>query len=106
MKLGIFTELYQRGGIDTFIINLMNAWPEQDSLALIANTSYPAIDAIAAQVMRPLDIVQYTAAADPALARVGGFSRICVVWASPATRYTQLIADAVGLRGMLHSVGL
>lgn len=106
MKLGIFTELYQRGGIDTFIINLMNAWPEQDSLALIANTSYPAIDAIAAQVMRPLDIVQYTAAADPALARVGGFSRILRRVASPATRYTQLIADAVGLRGMLHSVGL
>jgi L-malate glycosyltransferase len=38
MKILLFTELYKKGGVDTFLVNLINSWPNQnDNFLLISN---------------------------------------------------------------------
>ena len=47
MKIIIFTEIYARGGVDTFLINLINNWPDKnDNFIIIYNNNYPGIDFI------------------------------------------------------------
>ena len=42
MKIGIFNENSLVGGVDTFILNLINAWPVQnDDFTIICNNSHP-----------------------------------------------------------------
>lgn len=47
MKICFFTENYYKGGLDTFLINLINAWPEvDDELTLICNGTHPGLETI------------------------------------------------------------
>ncbi|QWD34018.1 glycosyltransferase family 4 protein [Polynucleobacter paneuropaeus] len=51
MKILIFTEIYDCGGIDTFISNLINEWPESsDCFHIVSNFNYPGIDVIRSEV--------------------------------------------------------
>ena len=51
MKIVLFTEIYNCGGIETFISNLLNNWPDpNDDFVLIANNNYPGLSIIARQV--------------------------------------------------------
>ena len=60
MKICFFTENYYKGGLDTFLINLVNAWPDAtDELTLVCNGSHPGIDTIAEKTKRPLKIERY-----------------------------------------------
>ena len=44
MNILIMTEIYDSGGIDTFIVNLINNWPnETDTFTLITNHNYPGL---------------------------------------------------------------
>ncbi len=60
MKVCFFTENYYKGGLDTFLINLMSAWPDRgDNLTLVCNASHPGIDHINAETLRHINFVQY-----------------------------------------------
>jgi glycosyltransferase involved in cell wall biosynthesis len=60
MKICLFTENYYKGGLDTFIINLINAWPDvKDDLTLVCNGSHPGLKTIAKKARRPVKIERY-----------------------------------------------
>ncbi len=54
MRICLFTESYFTGGLDTFIINLINHWPDDnDQITLICNESHPGLEVIRKRVNRP-----------------------------------------------------
>lgn len=60
MKIGFFTENYYKGGLDTFLVNLFNAWPEEkDELVLLCNSTHPGIETIKAKVGRQFSVSEY-----------------------------------------------
>jgi glycosyltransferase involved in cell wall biosynthesis len=60
MKICIFTENHLKGGVDTFLINLVNAWPESsDRLILMCNSSHPGLETISKKVRRSFTIKKY-----------------------------------------------
>lgn len=60
MKICFFTENYYKGGLDTFLINLFNAWPDpKDDLTLVCNGSHPGLETISAKTVRPITIKKY-----------------------------------------------
>ena len=60
MKILIFTEIYDSGGIDTFIINLINNWPEtNDEFILISNEDYPGLINIKNRVSKSVSFQGY-----------------------------------------------
>jgi L-malate glycosyltransferase len=47
MRVCIFVDSYHKGGVDTFILNLLQSWPNKnDNFILLHNESYPSIDKI------------------------------------------------------------
>ena len=60
MKICFFTENYHKGGLDTFLINLFNSWPElHDELILVCNSTHPGIETILKKTTRPLLLKKY-----------------------------------------------
>jgi glycosyltransferase involved in cell wall biosynthesis len=60
MKICFFTENYYKGGLDTFLINLFNAWPgSQDELTLVCNGSHPGLEIISEKTVRQIKIKRY-----------------------------------------------
>jgi glycosyltransferase involved in cell wall biosynthesis len=60
MKICFFTENYHKGGLDTFLINLIDSWPESgDALTLVCNGTHPGIETIMSKTSRPLAMVRY-----------------------------------------------
>lgn len=61
MKICFFTENYYKGGLDTFLINLFNAWPDlKDELTLVCNNTHLGLETIAEKTVRPITIKKYT----------------------------------------------
>lgn len=57
MKILFLTENYYRGGLDTFLIGLINHWPySEDELFLTCNKSHPGLEIIRARLKRPCKI--------------------------------------------------
>lgn len=53
MKLCIVTENDYKGGLDTFIVALVNAWPDDDArLTLVCNETHPGLKTIRARAHR------------------------------------------------------
>ena len=45
MKILIFTENNRSGGMDTFIVNLINYWPsKEDRFTIICNNNHPGLE--------------------------------------------------------------
>ena len=60
MKICFFTENYYKGGLDTFLINLVNAWPDvNDELTLVCNGTHTGLETIIEKTSRPLEIKKY-----------------------------------------------
>jgi glycosyltransferase involved in cell wall biosynthesis len=60
MKICFYTENYYRGGLDTFLINLINSWPEErDDIFLVCNGTHLGLDSIKEKVKRPFHIIRY-----------------------------------------------
>ena len=61
MNICFFHENYYIGGMDTFFINLFNAWPnENDNLTLTCNYSHPGLEIIESKTTRKLTIFRYS----------------------------------------------
>lgn len=60
MTICLFTENYQRGGVDTFIINFINNWPNlSDTFVLVCNEDHPGLQDIRERLHRPCRIVTH-----------------------------------------------
>ncbi len=60
MNICFFTENFYKGGLDTFIINLFNAWPEsKDNLTLVCNSNHPGLETIKEKTYRSIKIKKY-----------------------------------------------
>jgi len=60
VKICFYTESYYKGGLDTFLINLFNAWPdEKDELTLVCNESHAGLVTIDEKTIRPIKIDRY-----------------------------------------------
>ena len=61
MKICFFTENYYKGGLDTFLINLFNAWPDShDKLTLVCNSTHSGLETIIEKTIRPINIKRYS----------------------------------------------
>ena len=60
MNICLFTEVHLKGGVDTFLINLVNAWPDKnDNLTLVCNSSHPGLDTFTEKIRRKVKIQTY-----------------------------------------------
>ena len=60
MKICFFTENYYKGGLDIFLINLINTWPDvNDKLTLVCNESHPGLETISKKINRPVRVKRY-----------------------------------------------
>lgn len=59
MKIAILTENYHKGGLDTFIINLINSWPNRDDFYLISNEEYPGLDYVYDKTNGNINLIKY-----------------------------------------------
>jgi len=61
MNICFFTENHYKGGLDTFIINLINKWTENnDILTLVCNKSHPGLNNIEDKIYRSITIKKYS----------------------------------------------
>lgn len=60
LKVLFFTENTHQGGLDSFFVNLVNHWPNQDDeLIFICNASHPGIETIKSRLARPCNVVPH-----------------------------------------------
>lgn len=60
MKIIFFMEGYYRGGVVTFLINLINNWPiVSDELVLICNENNPGIGEFEKRIIRPCKVIKH-----------------------------------------------
>lgn len=60
MKIIIFIENNQKGGLDTFSSTLINHWPNQtDSFTVISNISHPGNEGLRKSIIRPCEFVSH-----------------------------------------------
>ena len=60
MNICFFTENYRKGGVDTFLINLFNAWPDtEDKITLICNDTHAGLETILGRTVYPIKIKTY-----------------------------------------------
>ena len=58
MRIALFTENYYVGGLDTYIITLINNWPnEDDQFILICNKSHPGINRYENEIKRDVEFI-------------------------------------------------
>jgi L-malate glycosyltransferase len=106
VKVALFTELYQRGGVDTFISTLINAWPAAaDSFVLVANDTYPSLATIQERLGRPCEVVTYPGVVNPDLAGLGGLQNALRRIVSPVLRYAQIVLNAIRFRRFWSQTG-
>jgi len=61
MKIVLFTENYYKGGLDTFIISLINNWPNKnDHIELICNYDHPGNETYNSQIKRNFLLTTYS----------------------------------------------
>ena len=60
MKILFFTENIYRGGLDSFLIYLINHWPiKEDKIQLICNASHPGISDIKRALVRQCEVIPH-----------------------------------------------
>jgi L-malate glycosyltransferase len=60
MKILVFMENNQYGGLDTFSSTLLNAWPDSDDhFVFICNASHPGIHVLQTSIKRPCDFIAH-----------------------------------------------
>mgnify|MGYP001367111045 FL=1 len=60
MKICFFTEIYFKGGLDTFLINIFNSWPvKDDQIFLVCNASHSGIDNIIQKSPKEISVNKY-----------------------------------------------
>lgn len=59
MKIGFFLQNSKKGGLDTFVLNLLKNWPEKDDLTLFCNSSHPGLEYLQENVPKSVTVLSY-----------------------------------------------
>lgn len=59
MKIAFFLENIQVGGLDTFIVNLLNNWDSEDELVLICNSSHPGLELLKSKLDNKIKVMEH-----------------------------------------------
>lgn len=106
MRIAIFTEIYQRGGVDTFVTTLLNAWPRQeDAFVLVSNADHPGIDGMRRRLTARCEFLSYEPGLNPERAALGGLRNSVRRVVSPVGRYVRLAALTRQLGSVWAKVG-
>ncbi len=108
MKIALVTENTYCGGLDSFLVTLVEAWPAAaDELVLICNQDHPGLDVIRRRVSRPLTIIGHDLPLAMRwlipLGRLPG-GRILAKVLSPLARYAALAAQIAGMHRLLARI--
>jgi glycosyltransferase involved in cell wall biosynthesis len=102
LKIALFTEIYDCGGVDTFIVNLINHWPyEEDSFVIIANANYPGLRIVENNVSRPCEFIRHTRPTYANSMRDGLFQKAIRLLLFPISRYLFICWHVLALRNVL-----
>lgn len=102
MRIAIFTEIFDCGGIDTFIVNLINHWPARaDNFVIIANANYPGLNVIESKVNREIDIVRHSILIYPNVSLNNVLLRGVRKLLSPILRYMLMVYEVFAFRRLL-----
>jgi len=102
LKIAFFTDIYDCGGVDTFIINLINNWPaKDDSFVIIANSNYPGLQIVEDNVSRPCEIIRHNIPGYSNFLRDGLFSKEIRKVISPIARYFFILYNIWAFRKLL-----
>jgi glycosyltransferase involved in cell wall biosynthesis len=99
MNIVLFTEIFDCGGIDTFIVNLIAYWPNKnDRFILIANEDYPGLEVIKNNLKDKIEIKKYklTSYLKP-FEKVGFLKKITF----PILKYFNLIYNIFAIKNLL-----
>lgn len=106
MKILLFTEIYDCGGVDTFLINLINAWPvEGDSFVLVANKDYPGLAMVERGVARRVTVIRHEIRTYRNFWNSSKLSRTLKRLFSPFLRYAYIAAGVLLFRPVLGQAG-
>lgn len=109
MKITFFLEDYYLGGVDTFVINLINSWPEtSDEIVLICNHNHSGLKLIEETVTRPFKLVKHKMAVFTGFFELKLKSRLThrisvsvLRFLSPILRYVYLSYNIFALKKIL-----
>lgn len=102
MKVAIFTEIFDCGGVDTFIVNLINHWPHKsDSFVIIANSNYPGLQIIADQASRPCKIIRHNIPIFSNFMNSRIFKKVIKKAIAPIARYAFILCNILAFRKLL-----
>ncbi len=60
MKIIFFMESHYKGGVVTFLINLINSWPVvSDEVVVLCNGNNPAVSELGKRIIRPYKLITY-----------------------------------------------
>jgi glycosyltransferase involved in cell wall biosynthesis len=104
MKIAIVTENGYAGGLDTFITNLINFWPQaEDELVLICNRDHPGLQAVSANLSRPCEIIAHGIPLDWVfMQRLGFLPGILRKLLSIALRYAYFLTYMPQLKSLFN----
>lgn len=77
MRIVIFTENYWSGGLDVFIITLINNWPDvNDEFILVCNHDHPGLEIIEKRLQRQCKIIRHKLITDYQILKIWNSSFI------------------------------
>jgi len=102
LKVTLFTEILACGGVDTFIINLINHWPARDdSFVIIANSNHPGLKIIEEKLARPCVIIRHRVLIYSNILSDSFFLKTVRKAFSPVLRYLIIAYNVLALRRIL-----
>lgn len=106
MKITFLTENLHCGGLDSFLISLVNHWPNpEDELRIICNPAHPGYQVLKDRIFRPCETVRHNISTYPALvcrANRNIFLRTARRIFSPLLRYGYFIYYLFRMRSLFR----
>jgi len=102
LRILLFTEIFDCGGVDTFIVNLINHWPvKDDSFVIIANSNYPGLRVIEEKLTRPCEVIRHRVLIYSNVLSGNFLLKVARKIASPVLRYLLVAYNVLALRKLL-----
>lgn len=109
MKITFFMEDYYLGGLDIFVINLINNWPDSsDFLTFICNNKHTGLDFIEVSIRRPCTIIRHNLLIFSGFFElteknnnINNFLTVILRLLSPVLKYVFLIYNILALKKIL-----
>ncbi|WP_435627908.1 glycosyltransferase family 4 protein [Candidatus Ferrigenium straubiae] len=104
MKITFLTENIHCGGLDSFLISLVNHWPyPEDELRIICNPAHPGYQVLKDRIIRPCEVVRHDISTYPVLVSKSNrnrFLRTARRVLSPLLRYGYFVYYLIRLRSI------